>query len=398
MRFAQLNVMVVEDHGFQRRMALRLLAEIGVARSSEAADGESALHVLETQTELPDVVIVDLDMPGMDGIEFIGHVAQKKLARAVVVASALDPALLNTVQTMARAYGLRVLGCVEKPMTAPKLADVLALFDVTPDADETDTAIEVTVEDVAEGLARDEFLPFFQPQVTFSNGQVIGVEALARWRRADGTIVRPAQFVPIVEREKLVDRFTDRILEKACAWKSRWARNGLSLKISVNVSMLNLADVAAADRFQHIVRSHGVDPREVVLEITESSVMGEAAHALNVLARLRLKGFGLSVDDFGTGYSSLSQLSQIPFTELKIDQSFVTGAANQPRKRAVVEASLELARKLNLSVVAEGVESVEEWQMLADLGCTYAQGYLISRPIPGDQLADVIARWRRPET
>jgi EAL domain-containing protein (putative c-di-GMP-specific phosphodiesterase class I)/ActR/RegA family two-component response regulator len=398
MRFAQMSVMVVEDHGFQRRMALRLLAEVGVTRSSEAADGESALKLLEHTPELPDVVIVDLDMPGMDGIEFIGHVAQKKLARAVVVASALDPALLNTVQTMARAYGLRVLGCVEKPMTAPKLADVLALFDIHPDADEAETAVEVSAADVADGLARDEFLPFFQPQVTFSNGQVIGVEALARWRRADGQIVRPAQFIALIEREKQIDRLTDRILEKACAWKSRWARSGISLKISVNVSMLNLGDVSAADRFQHIVRSHGVDPREVVLEITESSVMGEAAHALNVLARLRLKGFGLSVDDFGTGYSSLSQLSQIPFTELKIDQSFVTGAANQPRKRAVVEASLELARKLNLSVVAEGVESVEEWQMLAELGCTYAQGYLISRPVPGDQLADVIARWRRPET
>jgi EAL domain-containing protein (putative c-di-GMP-specific phosphodiesterase class I)/AmiR/NasT family two-component response regulator len=398
MRFAQMSVMVVEDHGFQRRMALRLLAEVGVTRSSEAADGEAALRLLEASGEIPDVVIVDLDMPGMDGIEFIGHVAQKKLARAVVVASALDPALLNTVQTMARAYGLRVLGCVEKPMTAPKLADVLAIFDLSPDADEIEAQVEITPDAIAEGLARDEFLPFFQPQVTFSNGQVIGVEALARWRRADGQIVRPVHFIPLIERERQIDRFTDRILEKACAWKSRWARSGMSLKISVNVSMLNLTDIAAADRFQHIVRSHGVDPREVVLEITESSVMGEAAHALNVLARLRLKGFGLSVDDFGTGYSSLSQLSQIPFTELKIDQSFVTGAANQPRKRAVVEASLELARKLNLSVVAEGVEAVEEWQMLAELGCTYAQGYLISRPVPGDQLADVIARWRRPET
>ena len=397
MRFAQLNVMVVEDHGFQRRMALRLLSEVGVLRTSEAADGVTAMRLLDGNPEQPDVVIVDLDMPGMDGIEFIGHVAQKKLARAVVVASALDPALLNTVQTMARAYGLRVLGCVEKPMTAPKLADVLALFDIHPDADEDDVHVEATPDAIAEGLARDEFLPFFQPQVTFSNGQVIGVEALARWRRADGQIVRPVNFIPTIEREKLIDRLTDRILEKACAWKSRWARSGIHLKISVNVSMLNLVDVAAADRFQHIVRSHGVDPREVVLELTESSVMGEAAHALNVLARLRLKGFGLSVDDFGTGYSSLSQLSQIPFTELKIDQGFVTGAPNQPRKRAVIEASLELARKLNLSVVAEGVETVEEWQMLAELGCTCAQGYLISRPVPGDQLAEVIARWRRPQ-
>jgi EAL domain-containing protein (putative c-di-GMP-specific phosphodiesterase class I) len=166
--------------------------------------------------------------------------------------------------------------------------------------------------------------------------------------------------------------------------------------VAVNVSMLNLSNVGVVDRYLGIVRKHEIDPREVVLEITESSVMGEAAHALNVLARLRLKGFGLSIDDFGTGYSSLSQLSQIPFTELKIDQSFVSGAPRQPRKRAVVEASLGLARKLNLSVVGEGVENVEEWQMLADLGCTFAQGYLISRPVAGDQLPDVVAHWRRP--
>ena len=397
MRLAQLTIMVVEDHGFQRRMALRLLGELGVLHCSEAADGESALQTLQAAPAPPDIVIVDLDMPGMDGIEFIGHVAQKKLAHAVIVASALDPALLNTVQTMARAYGLRVLGCVEKPMTASKLADVLASYDTHPDPEEIEACIEITPEALTEGLDRDEFVPFFQPQATFANGQVLGVEALARWRRRDGSVVRPGHFIPLIERQGLIDRLTDLVLEKACAWKNRWERLGLKQKISVNVSMLNLADVSAADRFQQIVRSHGVDPREVVLEITESSVMGEAAAALNVLARLRLKGFGLSVDDFGTGYSSLSQLSQIPFTELKIDRSFVSGSPAQPRKRAVIEASLELARKLNLAVVAEGVETIEEWQMLADLGCTCAQGYLIGRAVPGDQLAEVISRWRRPE-
>jgi EAL domain-containing protein (putative c-di-GMP-specific phosphodiesterase class I) len=116
-----------------------------------------------------------------------------------------------------------------------------------------------------------------------------------------------------------------------------------------------------------------------------------------VLARLRLKGFGLSIDDFGTGYSSLAQLSQIPFTELKIDQGFVSGAHTDPRKRAVIEASLELARKLELEVVAEGVETTEDWQMLAELGCGMAQGYLIAKPVPGEELAAAVARWRRPE-
>ena len=120
----------------------------------------------------------------------------------------------------------------------------------------------------------------------------------------------------------------------------------------------------------------------------------DAARGLGVHARLRLKGFGLSIDDFGTGYSSLAQLSQIPFTELKIDQGFVGGSPDQPRKRAVIEASLDLARKLELSVVAEGVETIEEWQLLAQLGCDYAQGYLIARPVPGEQLLEAIQRWR----
>jgi len=159
--------------------------------------------------------------------------------------------------------------------------------------------------------------------------------------------------------------------------------------------MHNLDDTAAADRYQAIVQAAGVDPHDVTLEITESAVMHEAAQVLNVLARLRLKGFGLSVDDFGTGWSSLSQLAQLPVTELKIDRGFINGAAADARHRAVVEASVELGRKLKLTTVAEGVRSVDEWQMLAELGCTRAQGELIGLAVPGDQLAAAIEKWRR---
>src|SRR5688500_12635922 len=163
MRFAQMSVMVVEDHGFQRRMALRLLAEVGVTRSREAADGEAALALLQAGDEPPDVIIVDLDMPGMDGIEFIGHVAQRRLARAVVVASALDPALLNTVQTMARAYGLHVLGSVEKPLTRDKLVAVLAGFDDARHAHADDEVVEVSAQAIREALELGQITPWFQP-------------------------------------------------------------------------------------------------------------------------------------------------------------------------------------------------------------------------------------------
>ncbi len=395
MDWADLQVMVVEDHGFQRRVALRLLTELGVRQTLESADGLHALDVLRPLKTPPDVVLVDLDMPGMDGIECIGHIAHERLARAVVVVSALDPALLNTVQTMARAYGLRVLGSVEKPLTREKLEYVLQRFDehVTEALDEG--GAEFSIADLEDALTQGRIVPWFQPQVEFGNGRVVGVEALARWERSDGSVVGPVNFIPVLEREGLADRLTDRMLDEGCRWLRNWGSNN-RLKMSVNVSPLALTDTTAADRYQAIVQSHGISPEDVILEITESSVMADAARGLGLLARLRLKGFGLSIDDFGTGYSSLAQLAQVPFTELKIDKEFVHGAHAQPRRRAVVEASLDLARKLGLKAVAEGVETIEDWQMLAELGCDIAQGWLIGRPVPGSEVPAAIARWRRP--
>lgn len=395
-RIAQLSVMVVEDHSFQRSIALRLLAGLGVERAYEAAHGREALDRLEQLLEKPDVALVDLDLPEMDGIELIGHIASRRLTRAIVVLSALDPALLHTVQTMARASGLRVLGAIEKPLTVTKLQEVLGHFHHEPEESGYITPLEFERDELIEAIDTEQIEPWFQAQVAIASGHAVGVEALARWVRGD-QVLQPAQFLHQIEREGLIDALTESMLRKSCRWRARWAVAGLDLRLSVNVSMLNLARVDTADRYQQIVQQAGVRTRDVVLEVTEGSVMGEAASALNVLARLRLKGFGLAIDDFGTGYSSLSQLSRIPFTELKIDQGFVTGAVRQPRKRAVVETSLELARKLDLGTVAEGVETVDDWQMLAELGCDYAQGYLIGSAVSGAALIEQVRHWRSPQ-
>ena len=394
MSLSLLHVVLVEDHGFQRRLGLRLLADLGLTRLNEAADGHQGLELLRSLPTPPDVVLVDLDMPGMDGVEFIGHVAQERLAKSIAVVSAMDPALLHTVQVMAKASGLRVLGAVEKPLSPGKLTHVLSLFDSAPQPPPGPDRIEVTLEDVVAALDRDEIHAHFQPQAEFGNGKIVGVEALARWKLADGRWVPPSTFVPLLETGGRVDALTTRMLVEACRWQSKWRADGMPLRVSVNVSAHNLSGPEVADRYERILREHGSLPEDVILEITESSVMSDTARGLGMLARLRLKGFGLSVDDFGTGYSSLAQLSQIPFTELKIDQGFVGGAPDQPRKRAVIEASLDLARKLDLHVVAEGVETMDEWQLLAQLGCDIAQGYLIAPPCTGEQLPAAIARWR----
>ncbi len=395
MGLAGLCILLVEDHGFQRRLGLRLLSDLGLTRLHEASDGFQALDLLRAMPEPPDVVLVDLDMPGMDGIEFIGIVAQERLAHSIAVVSAMEPALLHTVQVMAKASGLRVLGCVEKPLTPGKLTTVLSVYETEVGAGAAVLDVDVTLEQARDALARGEIHPNFQPQAEFTNGKIIGVEALARWRLPDGRMVPPTVFVPLMEAGGLIDELTDLMLVQSCAWWKRWQAKGLDLKISVNVSAQNLTGPEVADRYEAVLREHGLAPEQVVLEITESSVMSDTARGLGMLARLRLKGFGLSVDDFGTGYSSLSQLSQIPFSALKIDRGFVSGAPTQPRKRAMIETSLDLARKLDLKVVAEGVETVDEWQLLAGLGCDYAQGYLISPAVPGEQLPDAILRWRQ---
>jgi EAL domain-containing protein (putative c-di-GMP-specific phosphodiesterase class I)/AmiR/NasT family two-component response regulator len=395
MSLSDLSVMLVEDHGFQRRLGLRLLSDLGVTGLHEAADGFQALEVLRRLESPPDVVLVDLDMPGMDGVEFIGIVAEERLAHSIAVVSAMEPALLHTVQVMAKASGLKVLGCIEKPLTPGKLSTVLSLYEADPATAAAALDVQVTLEDARLALSRGDIQAWFQPQAEFHNGKIIGVEALARWRLPDGRMVPPAVFVPVMEAGGLVEELTTLMLVQTCAWSKRWAARGLPLKVSVNVSGHNLTGPEVADRYEDILREHGLNPEQVVLEITESSVMSDTARGLGMLARLRLKGFGLSVDDFGTGYSSLAQLSQIPFTELKIDRGFVSGAPAQPRKRAMIETSLDLARKLGLDVVAEGVETEEEWQLLAQLGCDIAQGYLISPPVPGEQLPDAVQRWRQ---
>jgi EAL domain-containing protein (putative c-di-GMP-specific phosphodiesterase class I) len=353
--------------------------------------------MLRVMERLPDVILIDLDMPGMDGVEFIGHVAKERLARSIAVVSAMEPALMHTVHMMAQASGVLVLGAVEKPLSRGKLSALLSVYGDGPISSLLAEDVPVTLEQVREALASGAIRPDFQPQVEMHNGKIVGVEALARWSLADGRVVSPDAFLRLVESGGLMEELTAHMLRESCRWHLRWREAGMNLRVSVNVSASSLRAPQVADRYEGIVRGLGVHPEQILLEITESTGIGDTAQSLGMLARLRLKGFGLSVDDFGTGYSSLAQLSQIPFTELKIDRGFVIGSPSQARKRAVIEASIDLARKLDLTVVAEGVESMDEWKLLASLGCDAAQGYLISPAVPGEKMAETIASWRRPE-
>lgn len=374
--------MVLEDHAFQRRTLGRMLRSMG-AEVVAASDGRQALDLINSAENVPDVVVCDLNMPGMDGIEFIRHLGERKLAISVIICSAQDQALLSSVDKMTRAYGVRVLGVIPKPITNSALSELIARHKTQKlkTIQLINPVTTYTLAEILHGIEQKQFEPFYQPKVQFSTGQLVGAEALARWHHPENGLVGPYAFIPLLEESGKLDELTLLILNKAAIACRTWRSAGFDSTVSVNLSLRSLNDTHLADRITQTVDSAGLEPRHMVLEITETTAMTEVAPALENLARLRMRGFGLSIDDFGTGFSSLRQLTRVPFSELKIDQSFVTGCATNSASQAIIESSVEMARRLGIKSVAEGVETLSDWDNLRKTGCELAQGYFIAKPM-----------------
>jgi len=381
---SELKFLAVEDHEFQRGMLLKMLMRLGATQVSTAADGYAALEIVMSPGASIDIIISDLDMPGMDGLEFMRHVGQAHIPVSIILASALESVLLDSAETMTRAYGVKILGVIQKPITPEKLAALIKLhLPAQADPNPAQTAhLSFGIEEIVRGIGDDEFEPFFQPKVELASGRIKGAEALARWRHPQKGIVAPYAFIGPLEDHNQIDKLTWLILGKSVDFCSEWrTKSGLDVSVSVNLSAKSLADVNFADRVIELVKCRNLDCRNIILEVTESAATTHIGHSLENLSRLRMKGFGLSIDDYGTGYSSLQQLARIAFTEIKLDQSFIRTAGTQQAARIILESSIEMAKRLGIVTVAEGIETEKDWDLLRELGCDLAQGYLIAKPI-----------------
>ncbi|MDH4233993.1 MAG: EAL domain-containing response regulator [Gallionella sp.] len=376
-------VLIAEDHDFQRRILLHMLRGLGISDVHEAANGREALEIIRSAPRTPEIVLSDLDMPEMDGMAFIRSLGEARSGLGVIIISALDPVLLGSVAKMADAYGVDLLGVIEKPIKRERLMQLLANYQANertpPPARPVPPAFGW--QEIRAGIANREFEPFFQPKIDMSSGCVVGAEALARWRHPTLGIIAPYAFILELERHKDIDALTFLMLEKAAYSCRDWLAADFDLTVSVNLSLTSLADTTLAERITACVKDAGLKPNRMVLEITETAAMTELAPALENLTRLRMHGFGLSIDDYGTGFASMQQLSRVPFTEIKIDQCFVTGCAQNRAAYIIVEASLALARGLGLKSVAEGIETEEDWDTLKATCCDIAQGYYLARPL-----------------
>jgi EAL domain-containing protein (putative c-di-GMP-specific phosphodiesterase class I) len=340
------------------------------------------------QTWNPTLIFVDLQMPGKDGIELLRDLALNKCTAPIVLASGLDLRILDSAMRLGAERGLKMDGVLQKPVPLQDINDLIARHKPVDNG--------VLSRDLGQAIATDQLYLEFQPKIDRRLGQIIGVEALARWRHPSLGVIRPDQFIPLAEATHLIDRLTDWVFSTAATQAAAWQHQGLVLDVSINISAKNLRDIQLPDRLIRHCDQLGISPNCLTLELTETSVMRDVVHMMDVLTRLRVKGFKLSIDDFGTGYSSLIQLRKMPFSELKIDLSFVTHMMQDSDCKIIVEAVIDLTRKLGLESVAEGVESAEIWHALRGLGCDRGQGYYLGRPMGADRIASMFMATEDP--
>jgi EAL domain-containing protein (putative c-di-GMP-specific phosphodiesterase class I)/FixJ family two-component response regulator len=391
-----IRAIIVDDDAIARRLAAGVLRNLGINPEHEAADGVEALAKIRHDANHIDIALCDLDMEGMDGVEFLAQLGAERPGMSVVLLSGMDKSLIESVEGMAKSSGLRVLGALQKPVDRDKLSGLLARLGGTSvsRAAPGEPRGQITVEDVATALNQKQFVPFFQPKVELRTGELIGAESLVRWRHPELGLVPPNRFIPLCEDSGQIVDLTWHMLESSLRTLSEWLIEGLDVSVSVNITVGFLEELAVTENIIALAQNMQVSPNRIILEITESTATTHVVTVIGNLARLRMRGFGLSIDDFGTGYASMQQLSRIPFNELKVDRSFVSGAARYPNLRTILESSLDLGRRLGLQTVAEGIETHDELALLREIGCDAAQGFLFGRPMEAANFSRWAKEWR----
>jgi EAL domain-containing protein (putative c-di-GMP-specific phosphodiesterase class I)/CheY-like chemotaxis protein len=396
MDIAQLHFLVAEGDQVQRHALADILVHVGVGRITQAPDGHTALrHFNAGITPAVDIAIIDLALPGMDALELIRRLGEAKCKAGIIVVGAQTNAVLFSVETMALAYGVNVLGAIGKPVIGSRLMALVQNYVQPGEGHGARAPVQkLSFAEVGQGLQAREFDPFFQPKIELETGQVKGLEMFARWRHPLHGVLGPASFMQALEDNRRVDFLDWTMIEKSVAACRKLHDQGVPISVSINVDQGTLAHPQFMEQIAACLERHRIMADYITFEMTESSVLSTDPHFLERLLRLRMKGFGLAIDDYGTGRSNLQLLARIPFSELKIDRSFVDGASKRAAIGTVLRSCLGLARSLDRKSVAVGVETKQDWDFLQGLGCTYAQGYYIAKPMPVEEFPTWLADWQ----
>jgi EAL domain-containing protein (putative c-di-GMP-specific phosphodiesterase class I)/CheY-like chemotaxis protein len=388
------RILLVDDDVHMLEVQQRMLCSMGYPFIITAASGNEALLQLEHDPHSAELIVCDLGMPDMDGIEFLQTLNASTFRGSVILLSGESARLMHSVQRLLGGGQLTILGALTKPASRDAFRTLLECWRpsiATPSKPKTHA---IGAAELGAATTQNQWLLHYQPQVNLKTGALVGMEVLLRWNHPQYGLIYPDQFIALAEDCGAIDALTYRVVRDALEQRARWRSAGLNVQLSLNLSMESLRDPDFSRQLTALVRDSGTAPQDVTLEITESRIGSSTGVPLENLIRLRLARFTLSIDDFGTGHSSLAQLRDVPFTELKVDRGFVSGARHSQIIRPILECSLGIAKRMEMCAVAEGIESVEDWSLLQELDCDLAQGYFIGRPMGAERVLEWLFEWQ----
>jgi EAL domain-containing protein (putative c-di-GMP-specific phosphodiesterase class I)/CheY-like chemotaxis protein len=357
------------------------------------SDAKTFLEELTPDTTL---ILLDLLMPEIDGVELLRLLGEQKCKAGIVLMSGVGKRVRETAGQLAQILGLSIVGHLQKPFRLAELEEVLERsvwpsnwLVVPPDGqfpqnEELRTAIE-----------HNRFVLHYQPLIDIATGRVTGVEALVRWQHPERGLIFPDYFISRAEGLGLIDELSWLVINRGMSEVGQFANgDGKAPTLSLNASVDSFHDLKFPDTLVSVASKYGVLPANVTIEITETGLIEEMGRTLDILARLRMRDVKLSIDDFGTGYATMQQLKNIPATELKVDRSFVQNLQDSDQDRILVRKMIEMGHELGMHVIAEGVERPEQLEILRLYGCDGAQGYFFSHPLPPAELVSWLDTYR----
>jgi len=389
--FDWLNVLLVDDSVAILNFVAKVLEEnFNITNVHAASSAPEAMQVLRKSKHM-NLLFLDLNMPNVDGIQLLEQLTQIEYKGYVVIMSGVSTQIISSVETLTKKYGLNYIGTLLKPIHEVDFEKIINKIGVS--RTKYDRAAPLKNYEIIRAIKNNDIEVLYQPQVSLAKRNFMGVEALCRMNHPRLGMVSPDRFIDKAEESELIVHITLAVLKKSLSDWRKWHQLGIDIKLSVNASPIALQQLEFADTVLMLLKQFDMPAQNLCLEVTEGVLADDKLQELVNINRLNMRGVEFALDDFGQVHSTIERLQQLPLTYLKLDKSYFIEQKDHLNQLSLINTSISLANKLNIRIIAEGVEDAEVMSLVTEMGCDYGQGYYIAHPMPAKKIVNWIREW-----